>query len=357
MTAADTLLTLADKLRHFNDSLPEDFISLDYHSYSEDEQLFKELSTVPLKDIDLLEVQIGIELSKENYSVIKSKVVNELDNFFDWYERHEHDAAKSFSIDLGAKMIEEHRARTQDSYKEKFKQLKDEEDQYHWLCRAYNAIGKRVDSIEYYSPSDREYIQKTYDQFLKFFELSSYPLPQINQDYERAKQRLKEFAAKRDSEEAAFRAEVDEIMHSTMDRIYFKASVLLDPIAEFLSAGPSRYRNRLPGEHGTPKEINTFEKCFANATFFARFIDAAKAYTHQGNRISGKNCLNAYAYLKIKQYLVDTIASAAIFGNLFHNDFPELYLRKDSGNIYGAIQDKDPFIEIIELSYKLLNNV
>ena len=98
---------------------------------------------------------------------------------------------------------------------------------------------------------------------------------------------------------------------------------------------------RKRGEHGTPKNVQSFRECFISEEVFEAFMKASKEYSRT-KEIKGNDASEAWKYLD--ERLRDGISKSRFLA-FFHRDFPDIYTRASNTNVCSA--KRSEFVENI----------
>lgn len=364
MTAADMLLSLANALRRFNDTLPDNPGTISFYSYKEDSDCGREVIDIPLKERDILETQINIELTPEQFGSISSIVMAELDRFNNWYERHKGAIRGGVREAIIMRELKEARERIDNDFASKLEESRIREKLFEDLNRACYGIDRNVRCLDdIRSRSTREYIKPYYERMIKFTSYPDYDLQEVQEDCNRSAHQRESVIKQRDERYRFAEDEARKRISQAAYNIYYDVAANMEPIADFLmektevsnkGITPKKTPPRQKGRPGTPKEIDSIEKCFISVDDCAIFIDTIKQYKKQGNSFTGPNCCNAYHFLDQHSKLNENLKSKSKFAELLHKQYPSLYPRCDSSGINSKIRiGEDDFVKMLKQRFTI----
>lgn len=362
MTAADMLLSLANALRRFNDTLPDNPSTISFYSYKEDSDSGRKVIDIPLKERDILEAQINIELTPEQFSSISSIVMAELERFNDWYERHKGAIRGGVREAIIMRELKEARGRIDNDFASKLEEARTREKLFEDLNRACYGINRNVRCLDdIRSRSTRESIRPYYERMIEFTSYPDYDLQELQEDCNRSARQRESVIEQRDERYRFAEDEARKRISQAAYNIYYDVAANMEPIADFLmekTEVPNKGKtcekksSHQKGRPGTPKEIDSIEKCFISADDCAIFINTIKEYKKQGNSFTGSKCCNAYHLLNQHTKLNENLKSKSKFAELLHKQYPSLYPRCDSSGINSKIGiEEDDFVVMLKQSF------
>lgn len=356
MGIAGNLLSLAEKLRRFNETLPETVDSISVSSYFENNEIGSEVLAIPTIDIDLLALQISAELSTELFCEIRNKLLAEIHHFFKWY----HEQGREVVGDVGFQIIFKECRQKCNIINEKYsRQVKDalmQEQIFEDLFHAYISVKKRARFIKDFTGKDLDHLYPYYHKVLEITGATYYDFKEISNDYNNAVHNRESIINERDSYCREIEKDAQQRIQQVKPNIYNRVIQYVTPIAEYLESInlDTMDKRCQKGRPGTPKTIDSIEKCFCLKKDFEIFISTIEKYINEGKRFTGENCCQAYHYLIAKQKLSPDLKSFNKFGDLLHKSFPNLYQRKTSNSvIYIKKQnDIDGFLTLLDEKYQ-----